>query len=118
MDKPVVLATNKTINDTNWAGALRIFTTTTTASTFASNSRITACLYTPSAALTATGAGNSATLTGYFLAKTVTASNVMAFHFDEALLATGNIWKPSVWLELQSAADRATVAAQTANFLR
>jgi hypothetical protein len=118
MDKPVVLATGKTLNDTNWAGALQIYTTSTTASTFASNSRITACLYTPSAALTATGAGASGMLSGYFVAKTISASNTMDFHFDEALLTTGNLWKPAGWLELQSAADKATVAGRTGNFLR
>ncbi len=117
IDKPVVLATGKFINNTNWAGALQIYTTTTTASTFASNSRITACLYTPSAALTASGTGTTATLTGYFVAKTITASNVRAFHFDEALLSTSNLWKPDTWLELQSAADKATVAGRTGNFL-
>jgi hypothetical protein len=118
MDKPVVLASGKTINDTNWAGALQIYTNTAVASTFANNSRITACLYMPLAALTATGAGASSTLTGYFVAKTITASNAQAFHFDEALLSTGNIWKPAGWLELQSAADKATVAGRTGSFLQ
>ncbi len=118
MDKPVVLAASKTINDTNWAGALQIYTTTAVASTFANNSRITACLYAPSAPLTTVGAGASGTLTGYFVAKTITASNVRAFHFDEALLSTDNTWRPVGWLELQSAADRAAVAGRTGSYLR
>ncbi len=117
IDKTVVLAASKTINNTNWAGALQIFTSTTSTCSFANNSRITACLYAPAAPLTTVGTGASGTLTGYFLAKTITASNSRAFHFDEALLSTDNTWQPATWLELQSAADRATVAGRTGNFL-
>ncbi|MBI2498290.1 MAG: hypothetical protein HYV75_10405 [Opitutae bacterium] len=118
IDKPVVLGTGKTINDTNWAGVLRIYTTTTGTCSFANNSRITACLYAPSAALTASGGGGKGTLTGCFVANRITASNSRSFHFDEALRSSGKAWKLTGWLELQNAADRATVAAQTGGFLR
>jgi len=120
LDKTVVLGTGKTINDTNWAGACRIYTSTTGTCSFASNSRITACLYAPNADLTATGTGSSGMLTGIFVADTITASNKMNFHFDTALLAagTGTGWTVTNWLELQNEADRATVAGLTGGFLR
>ncbi|HTL66541.1 MAG TPA: hypothetical protein VL200_02665 [Lacunisphaera sp.] len=120
IDKTVVLGTGRTINDTNWAGALHIFSSTTGTCSFASNSRITACLYAPNADISATGTGASGMLTGSFVADTITAANKMNFHFDEALrgAGSGGTWAVTGWLELQSEADRATVAGLTNNFLR
>ena len=117
MDKTVVLATNKTINSTNWAGALQVFTTTTGTCSFANNSQFAGCLFAPYATLTASGSGANGLLVGFFVAQTITTSNVMNFHYDEAL-QPGSAWSMTNWLELQSAADRATVAGLTNNFLR
>jgi hypothetical protein len=117
MDKTVVLGTNRSINNGNWAGALQVFTTTTGTCSFANNSRFVGCLYAPNASLIASGSGSSGLLVGYFVAKTITASNTMDFHFDEAL-QPGSAWSVTNWLELQSAADRATVAGLTNSFLR
>lgn len=121
MDKTVSLGTGKTINSTNWAGALEIYTTTTGTCSFASNSRITAVFFAPSANISASGSGGAGALTGSFVANTITLADQMAIHFDEALAGasgSGGGWKGNGWLELQTAADRATVAALTGNFLR
>jgi hypothetical protein len=118
IDKPVTVASSKTINNTNWAGALQIYTSTTSACTFANNSRTTACLYAPKASLTATGT-NNAMLTGSVVVKSISAASTVYFHFDRALLpsGSGNVWRITSWLELQSAADRAAVSGKTGGFL-
>ena len=108
-----------TINNGSWAGALRIFTTTSAPCTIGNNGQIVACLYAPNAALTASGGGNTGMLVGYFLAKTITATGHMDFHYDEALqpLSLGNPWQVAQWSELQTAAERASVAALTNGFM-
>ena len=117
IDGPV--ACTGVINNGSWAGALRIFTTPTAACTIGNNGQIIACLYAPNAQLTASGGGNSGMLVGYFLAKTITTTGHMDFHYDEALqpLSDGNPWQLTQWLDLQSAADRASVSALTNNFI-
>jgi hypothetical protein len=117
MDKTLVLGSSRVVNNSNWAGALQVFTTTTGTCSFANNSRFAGSLYAPSATLTASGSGASGLLVGSFVAKTITASNTMDFHYDEAL-QPANAWSVTKWLELQSAADRATVAGLTNNYLR
>jgi hypothetical protein len=108
-----------TINNSSWAGALRIFTTTSAACTIGNNGQIVACLYAPNAALTASGGGATGMLVGYFLAKTITSTGHMDFHYDEALqpLSLGNPWQLTQWFEPQSAADRSSVASLTNGFL-
>jgi hypothetical protein len=120
IDKTINLATGKTINDTNWAGALQIYTSTTSKCTFANNSRITARLFAPYAEVSASGTGNQGGFVGTCAADTITASSSMDFHFDEALqtAGSGGAWAMTGWLELQSAADRATLAGLTDNFLQ
>ena len=117
IDGPV--SSTGTVNNGSWAGALRIFTTTTAACTIGNNGQIVACLYAPNAPLTASGGGSTGMLVGYFLARTITATGHMDFHYDEALqpLSGGNPWQVTQWFEVQSAADRAAVAALTNNFL-
>ncbi|MBI2518193.1 MAG: hypothetical protein HYV95_15030 [Opitutae bacterium] len=119
LSKPVTVASGRSINNTNWAGALLIYTSTTSSCTFANNSRFTGRLYAPNSRLTATGTSNSASLTGWVVVKSISAAGSVGFHFDRALLpsGSGNVWRITSWLELQSAADRAAVAGRTGNFL-
>jgi len=122
IDGTVIVAANKAINSANWAGALTVTTTTTGACSFADNSIFTGIFYAPYCTLQATGTGSSSRLSGSFVARTISTSGTKGYHFDEALLGassgSGGTWKPTGWLELQSAADRATVAPLTGNFLR
>ncbi len=118
MDGVVTLSKGADLVNTGWAGALQIYTTTTGNCSIGNNSQIMACLYAPNADLTVSGSGSSGMLIGSFVADTITASNTMDFHFDEALRPFGSGWRLTGWLELQSAADRATVAGRTGNFLR
>ncbi len=122
IDGTLTVAAGKAINGTNWAGALTVYTTTTGACSFADNSIFTGIFYAPSCTLQATGTSSGSRLTGSFVARTISTSGAKGYHFDEALGTTvaspGNPWKPTGWLELQSAADRATVAGLTGNYLR
>lgn len=108
-----------TINNGTWAGALRIFTTTTVDCTIGNNGSIVACLYAPNANLTASGGGSTGMLVGYFVARTVTTSGHMDFHYDEALMpiTPGNPWQVTSWTELRTGAELAQLGALTGNFL-
>lgn len=107
------------INNNSWAGALQIFTTTTAECSIGNNDQIVACLFAPNANLIAKGGGSTGMLVGYFLARTVTATGHMDFHYDEALqpLSRGNSWQLTQWYEVHSAGDRAALAALTNGFL-
>jgi hypothetical protein len=117
IDGPV--ACTGTVNNGSWAGALRIFTTTSSDCTIGHNGQILACFYAPNAALTSSGGNTTGMLVGYFLAKTITVTGHMDFHYDEALrpLSLGNPWRVAQWLELQTAAERSSAAALTNGFL-
>lgn len=119
MDGTVNLTKGADINNSGWAGALQIFTTTTGTCTMGNSSQIVACLYAPFATLSASG-GTGGMLVGYYVAKTITTAGNMDFHYDEAFRTIGssNGWVWHQWLEFQSAADRATVAGLTGNYLR
>jgi hypothetical protein len=108
------------LNATGYAGALEIYTTTTTACTIGNNSQVVALFHAPNAALQASGNSSANTLNGRFIAKTITAGGGHNFHYDEAMQGTvsATTYKVTRWLEFQSAADRATVAGLTENYLR
>lgn len=108
------------INNGSWAGALQIFTTTTSPCTIGNNGQIIACLFAPNAPLEAKGGGNSGMLVGFYVARTITTSGHMDFHYDEALqpLSGSALWQVTQWLELKSATDRAGLAALTSNYIR
>lgn len=108
------------LNASGWAGALKIYTTTTTACTVGNASQVSACIHAPNADLQATGKSNANLLCGRFIAKTISASHTQNIHYDESLQPTASALTYNVtrWLELQSAADRATVAGLTGNYLR
>ncbi len=108
------------LNASGWAGALKIYTTTTTACTVGNDSQVSACIHAPNAALQATGNSSANLLSGRFIAKTISASNAQNIHYDESLQPTASALTYNVtrWLEFQSAADRATVAGLTGNYLR
>ena len=122
MDQPLVLAANTSVNATNWAGALKVYTTTTGACSFADNTVWTGCFYAPYCTLQSSGTSSQSMLVGSFVARTISTSGTKGYHFDEALGTVGSggggTWQPNSWIELQSAADRATVAGLTGNFLR
>ena len=122
IDGTVTVAAAKAINSANWAGALTVTTTTTGACSFADNSKFTGIFYAPACTLQAAGTTTGSLLVGSFVARTISTSGTKGYHFDEALLGAGSgsgrTWKPTGWLELQSAADRATVAGLTGSYLR
>jgi hypothetical protein len=125
MDGTVSASGRGAINNTSWAGALQIFTSTTGTCEISGNGELTACLFAPYAALVAHGGGSGGGLVGSFVARTITAKGHVDFHYDEALrplfagASSGAVgaWSLTSWFESQSAADRVAVTSQTNNFL-
>lgn len=113
-------AGNNAISNTNWAGSLQIFTTTVENCSIGGNGQLYACVYAPNSALTCSGGGSSGMLVGSYVARTIASTGHMDFHYDEALQqpTVGSPWLVSGWFELSSAADRASLAGLTSNFLR
>lgn len=121
IDGPINASTNGSLNNGNWAGALQIFTTSTADSSISGNGELRASLYVPYGNLKASGGGNSGSVVGAFIAKTVVATGQMSFHYDEALqylkTAGGRRWSVNSWAEVRPGADTAALSAQTGNFL-
>lgn len=119
MDGPLTLIKGNDVDNNAWAGALRIFTSTSSASTIGNKSEFIGTFHGPSSALTITGGSAAGLVVGSFIARTITASAGMDFHYDEALGATtlAAAWRVTNWQQFQSSADRASVGALTNNFL-
>jgi hypothetical protein len=121
MDGTISASGKGAINNTNWAGALQIFTTTTGTCQISGNGELKACLYAPNATLKVAGGGSSGSVVGAFVAKSLTSTGHADFHYDEALrqlnTGGGNSWGVATWFELQSSADRSSVGALTNDFL-
>lgn len=109
------------LNNSNWAGALQIYSTTVNDCTISGNGELRASLYLPNAELKVAGGGSSGSVVGSFVAKTITATGKMSFHYDEALqyqsVAGGGGWKISSWAEVRPGADLAALSAATGDFL-
>lgn len=121
IDGPISASSQGSLNNSNWAGALQIFTTTSTECSLSGNGELRASVYAPNAALRATGGGLSGSVVGSYVAKSIIATGQMSFHYDEALryLQTigGNRWSVSSWEEVRLGSDRSALSAATGNFL-
>jgi len=121
IDGTVGAGNKDALNNSNWAGALQIYSTTVNDCTVSGNGELRASLYLPNADLKVAGGGSSGSVVGSFVAKTITATGKMSFHYDEALqyqsVAGSGGWKVSSWGELQPGADRAGLSAATGDFL-
>ena len=115
----VVTIGNSALTNSNWAGAMQIFTTTSDNCSIGGNGSIYACLYAPNAALSCTGGGSSGMLVGSFVARTITATGGMKLHYDEALQlpGAGSPFTITRWYERRSQADRAALGSLTGDFL-
>ena len=114
MDGPVSPG-NSAVNPTCWAGALEIYTTTSSTCTISGNGSFSGCLFAPYAELRGNGGGSNAQdLCGSFIVGSVTDNGHMCFHYDEGLGAATNTkaWSLALWTELQSASDRALYASK------
>jgi hypothetical protein len=120
MDGPIDLSGNDSVNmqtspGRSWAGALEIFTSTSTRCDIGGNAQFMGCIFAPNAELKGNGGGNNqADLIGSFVFGTITSNGHMNFHFDEALGTTPppKPWVLSLWRELQTPAERALYATQ------
>lgn len=109
---------NSTVNPSTWAGALEIYTTTSSDCTFSGNAQFYGCLYAPNSRLVGNGGGNNTQdLCGSFVVGSVTSNGHMSFHYDEGLgsPASPKAWSLALWTELQSATER-TLYASKLNF--
>ncbi len=115
MDGTISLSGNDTVNNTSWAGALQIYTTTTQTISFSGNAQFYGCIFAPNAALVGNGGGNTQEdLCGSFVVNSVSSNGHMSFHYDEGLnnMTSGKPWSLALWKELQTASDRALYASQ------
>lgn len=121
IDGPINASTQGSLNNSNWAGALQIFTSTTTDCTISGNGELRASVYAPYANLKASGGGTSGSVVGSYVAKTVAATGQMSFHYDEALrylnTTGGTRWTVSSWAEMRSSTELSGLGAETGNFL-
>lgn len=108
------------IDNQNWAGALQIISSTTGNCDLSQKETATACIYAPLAKVTANGGGSSPEFVGSIVAKTLTTSAQIVFHYDEALLnfepAAASGWKLKNWFDLQGSAA-GDLATATGGFL-
>lgn len=120
MTGTLVMGTNATHNLNGWAGALRIYTTTSGTCTLGNNARLVACFHAPNAELRLTGTGGSSMIMGYYVANRIYASGNHDIHVDESLHppASTASYEVTRWLDFHSAADRALVAGLTGGYLR
>lgn len=120
MDGPVTFINGNDISNLAWAGALQIYTTTTSTCTIGNKSLVLGCLFAPFAPLVLTGGASNSMIIGSVVAQTITQKAGMDFHYDETLLAANSSktgFGVFIWREFQSAADRASVGALTGGFL-
>ena len=119
MDGPMVLTKGNDISNLAWAGALQICTTTTSTCYLGNKTTFTGCLFAPFAPLNLSGGASTSMIIGSVVAKTVTETAGMDFHYDETLLASNPAtgFGVFIWQEFQSATDRASVGTLTNNFL-
>ena len=105
------------INASGYAGALRIYTNTTSNCTVGNTSQVVGWLHAPNAAFSASGSSTANRLSGCFIAKSITVASTQYLHFDESLpvYATYDMTR---YMDFQSAADRATVSGLTGGYLR
>lgn len=119
MTGPLTIA-GAALNASGYAGALEIYTTTTSTCTFGNNTQVAASFHAPNAALDASGNSNANRLSGRFIARTITLGGGYDYHYDEAMQgsAGATTFQVTRWLDFQSAADRATVAGLTGGYLQ
>ncbi|HXA81361.1 MAG TPA: hypothetical protein VNV14_08815, partial [Opitutaceae bacterium] len=120
MDGPITLSGNDSVNPSSWAGALTVYTNTSSATngdcTLSGNASFCGILYAPNAALTGNGGGSNGTdLCGSFVVNSVTSNGHMNFHYDQNLASinpSSKAWTLALWKEMQSASDRALYASR------
>jgi hypothetical protein len=121
IDGPISASSQGSLNNSNWAGALQIYTTSSAACEISGNGELRASVYAPNAALKASGGGSSGSVVGSYVARTILATGQMSFHYDEALkylnTAGGNRWGISSWEEVRLDSDRAALGSLTDSFL-
>lgn len=106
---------NNNVNPNTWAGALEIYTSTTSDCEISGNGSFYGCLFAPFAELVGNGGGNDTQdLCGSFIVGSVRSNGHLSFHYDEGITGTvpTKAWSLALWTELQSASERALYASK------
>jgi hypothetical protein len=111
------LGAGAALNESGYAGALRILTSTASNCTVGNNCQLVAMFHAPNAAFTATGSNTANRLSGCFIARTITVSNVQHLHYDESLPVYAT-YEMTRYMDFQTAADKATVAGLSGGYLQ
>ncbi|PAW67051.1 MAG: hypothetical protein B9S34_06530 [Opitutia bacterium Tous-C1TDCM] len=111
---------NAIVNN-SWAGALQIFTSTTSRCDVGNNGNTLACIYAPNAEVRLNGGGSDPRYVGAVMAKSIKTHSNLKVHYDEALLNSSMVvgvgYTLSTWYDLQGTADAAGLSALTGGFL-
>ena len=105
------------LNSSGYAGSLRIYTSTASACSIGNATQLTAWFHAPNAALTATGSSTANSISGCYIAGTITTSSTQYFHYDESLPIYAT-YEMTRYMDFQSTDDKATVAGLTGNYLQ
>ena len=136
MDGVINAAGTGAITNNGWAGALQIFSWTTSTCNLGNKAQTMACIMAPFAPIVFTGNGNTGSFTGSVIGKTVTVNGHMDFHYDETLGNLGSIGSigstgtagttansalvgitRTRWTDVKSTSDLANLGTLTGGFL-
>lgn len=136
IDGVINCASAGAITNNSWAGALQIFSWTSSTCNLGHSGQTMACVMAPYAPIVFTGGGSTGNFVGSVIGKTVTVNGHMDFHYDESLGTLGSIGSigsmgtagtsassaltgitRTKWSEVKSTADLALLGSLTGNFL-
>jgi hypothetical protein len=136
LDGKINCAGNGAITNNSWAGALQIFSWTSSPCDLGNSGQTMACVMAPFAPILFTGGVSTGNFVGSVIGKTVTVNGHMDFHYDESLGTLGSIGSigsigtagttatsalagitRTKWSEVKSATDLSALSTLTGNFL-
>lgn len=136
MDGAINCASADALINTSWAGGLQVFTWTTSTCNLGNAGQTMGCFMAPFAPMVVTGGASTGSFVGSLIAKSITVSGHMDFHYDETLGSLGSIGSigsmgspgttatsalvgitRTKWSEVKSRIDLANLGTLTGNFL-
>jgi hypothetical protein len=136
VDGVINCASAGAITNNSWAGALQIFSWTSSTCNLGYSGQTMACVMAPFAPIVFTGGASTGSFVGSVIGKTVTATGHMDFHYDETLGNLGSIGSigsmgtagttassalvgitRTKWTDVKSTSDLANLGTLTGGFL-
>lgn len=109
--------TGANLNAAGYAGAMRIYTPTSSNCTIGNSCQVVAWIHAPNATLSASGTAAVNTVNGAFMANRITAANTFDYHFDDSM-PVYDTYDMTRYMDFQSAVDKATVSGLTGGYLQ